>query len=39
MLTHVKKQREYISVILKADSSYSMYEQMNHLLEYVKRGK
>lgn len=39
MLTHDKKQREYISVILKADSSYSMYEQMNHLLEYVKRGK
>lgn len=28
----------YISVILKADSSASLYTQMNHLLGYVKRG-
>jgi D-alanyl-D-alanine carboxypeptidase len=34
-----KKKREYISVILKAESSYSLYSQMSHLLEYVKRGK
>lgn len=34
-----KKQRDYISVILKAESSYSLYSQMSHLLEYVKRGK
>ncbi len=34
-----KKKRDYISIILKADSSYGAYTQMNHLLEYVKRGK
>ncbi len=28
----------YISVVLKADSSTSLYTQMNHLLGYVKRG-
>ncbi len=28
----------YISVVLKADSSTSLYSQMNHLLGYVKRG-
>ena len=39
MYSQDKKNRDYISVILKADSSYSMYTQMNHMLEYVKRGK
>lgn len=34
-----KKKRDYIGVILKADSSYGAYAQMNHLFEYVKRGK
>lgn len=33
-----KKKKDYISVILKAESSASLYTQMNHLLEYVKRG-
>lgn len=28
----------YISIVLKADSSTSLYTQMNHLLGYVKRG-
>lgn len=30
-----KKKQDYISVILKADSSYSLYRQMSHLLEYA----
>ncbi len=39
LYTQDKKKRDYISVILKADSSYSLNTQMDHLLEYVKRGK
>lgn len=34
-----KKKNDYISVILKADSSTALYSQMNHLLEYTKRGR
>jgi D-alanyl-D-alanine carboxypeptidase len=30
-----KKKREYISVILKAQSSYSLYYQMSHLLDTI----
>lgn len=33
-----KKGQDFISVILKAESSTALYSQMNHLLEYVKRG-
>lgn len=38
LYTQDKKKKDYISVILKAESSTSLYTQMNHLLEYVKRG-
>lgn len=38
LYTQDKKKRDYISVILKADSSTALYSQMNRLLEYVKRG-
>lgn len=30
-----KKKRDYISIVLKTDSSYSLYRQMTHLLEYI----
>lgn len=33
-----KQKNDYISVILKADSSAALYSQMSHLLGYVKRG-
>ncbi len=31
------KKKDYISVILKAETAYSLYSQMNHLLEYITK--
>ncbi len=32
------KQDDYISIILKTDSSYSLYKQMTYLLEHIRAG-